>query len=166
MSPRYIDREKKVDPWLLTSLMSPQLMVLEEWIGVVEYFLPLPYRVEMLNPRLRRKRSNTQNAGFLEGASSPKAVSSQKEVEKFLRIIKKSDYRVVDQLSHTPSKISILSLLLSLEAHRESQESSTHLNEVSRYDLIKSIGGNRIFVECYIGDHLDEADLRRSCNEA
>lgn len=36
-----------------------------------------------------------------------------------MRIIKKSDYKVVDQLSQTPSKIFILSLLLSFEAYRE-----------------------------------------------
>lgn len=42
----------------------------------------------------------------------------QEEVEEFLRLNKKSDYRVVDQLNQTPSKISMLSLLLSFEAHR------------------------------------------------
>lgn len=32
-------------------------------------------------------------------------------------MIKKSDFKIVDQLGKTPSKISILSLLLSFEAH-------------------------------------------------
>lgn len=40
------------------------------------------------------------------------------EVEELLNIIKKSDYKVVDHLSQTPSKISILSLLLCSETHR------------------------------------------------
>lgn len=40
------------------------------------------------------------------------------KVEEFLRIIKKSDYRVVDQLYQTPSKIPMLSLLMCSEAHR------------------------------------------------
>lgn len=35
-----------------------------------------------------------------------------------MKIIKKSDYKVVDQLNQTPSKIFILSLLMSYEAHR------------------------------------------------
>lgn len=35
-------------------------------------------------------------------------------------MIKKSDYKVVDQLNQTPSKISMLSLLLSFEADRDS----------------------------------------------
>ncbi|XP_050908928.1 uncharacterized protein LOC127122670 [Lathyrus oleraceus] len=40
------------------------------------------------------------------------------EAEEFLRIIK-SEYKLVDHLQQTPSKISILSLLLSSEGHRE-----------------------------------------------
>lgn len=46
----------------------------------------------------------------------PKKTVPQEEVEEFLRLIKKSDYRVVDQLNQTPSKIFMLSILLSYEA--------------------------------------------------
>lgn len=48
----------------------------------------------------------------------PRQEALNQEVEELLRIIKKSDYRVVDHLSQTPSKISILSLLLCSETHR------------------------------------------------
>ncbi|XP_050877528.1 uncharacterized protein LOC127081300 [Lathyrus oleraceus] len=48
----------------------------------------------------------------------PEVVQSEDDVE-FLKLIKKSDYKVVDQLHQTPSKISILSLLLNSQAHRE-----------------------------------------------
>jgi hypothetical protein len=48
----------------------------------------------------------------------PEVVQSEDAVE-FLKLIKKSDYKVVDQLHQTPSKISILSLLLNSRAHRE-----------------------------------------------
>lgn len=41
------------------------------------------------------------------------------EVVKFLKMIKKSDYKVVDQLHQTPSKISILPLILNSQADRE-----------------------------------------------
>ena len=44
--------------------------------------------------------------------------SFEEDVEEFMRIIKKSDYKIVDQLNQTPSKISILSLLMCSEAHR------------------------------------------------
>ncbi|XP_050920197.1 uncharacterized protein LOC127137817 [Lathyrus oleraceus] len=48
----------------------------------------------------------------------PEVVQSEDAVE-FLKLIKRSDYKVMDQLHQTPSKISILSLLLSSQAHRE-----------------------------------------------
>jgi hypothetical protein len=57
-----------------------------------------------------------------EGTSAPQAGTEPtfaNDVDELLRIIKKSDYKVVDQLIPTPSKISILSLLLCSEAHRE-----------------------------------------------
>lgn len=44
--------------------------------------------------------------------------SSSQKVEELLRLIIKSDYKVVDRLSHAPSKISILSILLCFEAHK------------------------------------------------
>ena len=39
------------------------------------------------------------------------------EIEEILKIIKKSDYNMVEQLGQIPSKISMLSLLLCSEAH-------------------------------------------------
>ncbi|KAI5386542.1 hypothetical protein KIW84_072899 [Lathyrus oleraceus] len=51
---------------------------------------------------------------------SPKVGVTREEAGEFLRIIKKSDYKVVDQLNQTPSKISMLSLILNSEAHRNS----------------------------------------------
>ena len=47
-----------------------------------------------------------------------KGVITTDEDAEFLRIIKKSDYKIIDQLHQTPSKISILSLLMSSPAHR------------------------------------------------
>ncbi|XP_050889361.1 uncharacterized protein LOC127094585 [Lathyrus oleraceus] len=41
------------------------------------------------------------------------------ESQEFLKLIKKSDFKIVDQLNQTPSKISILCLLLTSEAHRK-----------------------------------------------
>ena len=43
----------------------------------------------------------------------------QKDVDDILKIIKMSDYRIVDQLLQTPSKISILALLMNSSSHRE-----------------------------------------------
>ncbi|KAF1869496.1 hypothetical protein Lal_00012355 [Lupinus albus] len=44
---------------------------------------------------------------------------SEDEACEFLRFIKKSEYQVIDQLSRTPAKVSLLSLLMNSEAHRE-----------------------------------------------
>lgn len=44
---------------------------------------------------------------------------SPKEDQEFLRLIKKRNFKVVDQPGKTPSNISILSLFMNFEAHRE-----------------------------------------------
>ena len=43
--------------------------------------------------------------------------TSKQEIEEILKIIKKSDYNVVEQLGQTSLKISMLSLLLCSGAH-------------------------------------------------
>ncbi|XP_045822052.1 uncharacterized protein LOC123914933 [Trifolium pratense] len=52
------------------------------------------------------------------GKEQPHKVAPKGDAEEFLKIIRKSDYQVVDQLGQTPCKISMLSLLLSSEIHR------------------------------------------------
>ena len=42
-----------------------------------------------------------------------------KENDEMLKLSQKSEYNIVDQLLQMPSRISVLSLLLSSEAHRE-----------------------------------------------
>ena len=44
---------------------------------------------------------------------------SKQEMEEILKIIRKSDYDIVEQLGQTPSKIYMLSLLLCSEAHAQ-----------------------------------------------
>ncbi|XP_050895784.1 uncharacterized protein LOC127102458 [Lathyrus oleraceus] len=41
------------------------------------------------------------------------------EGQEFLKLIKKSDFKIIDRIGQTPSKISIFSLLLSSKAHRK-----------------------------------------------
>ena len=45
--------------------------------------------------------------------------TSGQELEKVLKITRKSDYKIVEQLGQTPSKISMLSLLLCYESHAQ-----------------------------------------------
>ncbi|XP_073219507.1 uncharacterized protein [Cicer arietinum] len=44
---------------------------------------------------------------------------SNEEAQEFLKIIKQSEYKIVDQLNHTPTRISLLSLLMNYESHRK-----------------------------------------------
>ena len=44
---------------------------------------------------------------------------TEEEAQEFLKFIKHSEYSVVEQLSKTPAKISVLSLLLNSESHRK-----------------------------------------------
>lgn len=53
---------------------------------------------------------------IMEESSGANIIS---EFDEVLRLIKKSEYKVIDQLLQTPSKIFVLSLLMSSEAHRE-----------------------------------------------
>ncbi|XP_050915683.1 uncharacterized protein LOC127130762 [Lathyrus oleraceus] len=55
----------------------------------------------------------TQESGGVQSA-----VQSSEAI-KFLKIIKKNDYKIVDQLHQTPPKIYIISLILNSQAHRE-----------------------------------------------
>lgn len=66
----------------------------------------------------------------------------REEAEELLRLIRKSDYKVVEQLEQKPPKISILSLLLSSKAHRGdllkilSEAHLTHNIIVNQFDEI------------------------------
>lgn len=62
-------------------------------------------------------RETTTNTAVPARDKNKEVVTNDADAE-FLRIIRKSDYKVVDQLHQTPSKISILSLLLNSPAHR------------------------------------------------
>jgi hypothetical protein len=74
---------------------------------------PLQENVEVLAPPANKDISSKAVETEVSRGKDP-----QEEVDEFLRIIRKSDYKVVDQLNQTPSKISMLSLLMSSEAHR------------------------------------------------
>ncbi|XP_050919836.1 uncharacterized protein LOC127137415 [Lathyrus oleraceus] len=69
---------------------------------------------------IRNINPSTSDKGKqIDGANQRQDSAPSNEVDVSLRIIKKSDYRVVDQLNQTPSKILMLSLLICSEAHRD-----------------------------------------------
>jgi hypothetical protein len=43
---------------------------------------------------------------------------SEEEAKKFLKLMKYNEYSMVEQLNKTPARISLMSLILSFEPHR------------------------------------------------
>ncbi|KAI5409341.1 hypothetical protein KIW84_054950 [Lathyrus oleraceus] len=78
---------------------------------------PVGNAVNPPNPTLAvAKPSSVQKT--LTSSVGPSSIVND-DCDEMLRLIKKSEYNVVDQLLQTPSKISVLSLLLNSEPHRE-----------------------------------------------
>ncbi|XP_058744334.1 uncharacterized protein LOC131616905 [Vicia villosa] len=75
-----------------------------------------------------------------EGATKDKEVAN-KDAEEFLALIKKSDHRVVDQLHQTPSKISLLSLLVHSEKHRDALMKILNAAHVTKEITINQFDG-------------------------
>lgn len=63
------------------------------------------------------KKAQVDNPVVQSGQSS--GVNHKSNHDEVLKLIKRSEYNVVDKLLHTLSKIYVLSLLMNLEAHRE-----------------------------------------------
>ena len=76
---------------------------------------PIGNAVSVPNPALVAKPSSTLRTPTSAGPSG----NTKEDYDEMLRLIKRSEYNVVDQLLQTPSKISILSLLMNSEPHRE-----------------------------------------------
>lgn len=68
-------------------------------------------------PKKNTPESSKGKEAIISGEGPSKKVGPQEEAEEFLKLTRKSDYKVVDQLNETPSKISILSLFLSSKAY-------------------------------------------------
>ena len=81
----------------------------------------IPVQVPILTPISEssetRSKGTTNEPARTEAPKKITVEASRQEMEEILKIIKKSDYNVVEQLGQTPSKISMLSLLLCSEAH-------------------------------------------------
>ncbi|KAI5430989.1 hypothetical protein KIW84_035221 [Lathyrus oleraceus] len=76
---------------------------------------PIGNAVSAPNPAHVVKPSSTMGTPASVGPSG----NVKEDCDEMMRFIKRSEYNVVDQLLQTPSKISVLSLLLNSEPHRE-----------------------------------------------
>ncbi|RDX93450.1 hypothetical protein CR513_24294, partial [Mucuna pruriens] len=65
---------------------------------------------------LRGKETHTPTRKAL--TANTQAPAPEKEAEEFLKIIRHSEYQFLDQMNKTPARISLLSLLLNSETHR------------------------------------------------
>lgn len=83
----------------------------------VRVFAPEVIPSEASVPTVEPTKGKEVNLPETGEGLSKKEVTAEEDRE-FLKIIKKSDYNVGDQLNQTPSKISIISLLMSSKAHR------------------------------------------------
>ena len=65
----------------------------------------------------QRKDKGKKGVDVTEEINKP---VTEEETNEFLKLMKHSEYSVVEQLKKTPAKISLLSLILSSKAHRKS----------------------------------------------
>ncbi|KAI5419133.1 hypothetical protein KIW84_043359 [Lathyrus oleraceus] len=96
----------------------PSVMNIADVSGVTRsgriFVVVVPTRTEDV---VIEKSSQEKTPVIQVGQSS--IVNQNVDQDEVLKLIKKSDFNMVDQLLHIPSKIFVLSLLTSSEAHRE-----------------------------------------------
>lgn len=80
--------------------------------GRVFYFVP-PKRIE---DTLVGKQAQVETTVLQSGQSGD--VKEKSDHDDVLELIKRSEYNLVDKLLHTPSKISVIYLLMNLKAHK------------------------------------------------
>ncbi|XP_058726078.1 uncharacterized protein LOC131597395 [Vicia villosa] len=92
------------------------------------------------NENLAQASNQTTVVPTEEGMSKDKEITN-KDAEEFLALIKKSDYRVGDQLHQTPSKISLLSLLVHSEKHRDALMKILNAAHVTKDVIVNQFDG-------------------------
>ncbi|XP_058733409.1 uncharacterized protein LOC131605022 [Vicia villosa] len=114
------------------------------------------FKTAQPNENLAQASSQTAAIPTEEGMSKEKEITN-KDAEEFLALIKKSDYRVVDQLHQTPSKISLLSLLVYSEKHRDALMKILNAAHVTKDITVNQFDGmvaNLTAGECLsVSDH-------------
>jgi uncharacterized protein YqgV (UPF0045/DUF77 family) len=65
------------------------------------------------------EETQAKDSSAVKDVSQSGRTSANSDIDEILKLIKKSEYKVVDQLMQTLSKISIMSLLLNSDAHKE-----------------------------------------------
>ena len=95
----------------------------------------VPFNYERINPHVNFKRHEVDEIGGItrsgrvytstelehkrKGKAKEYEQITQDEIQEFIKTLKKSEFEIVDQLKRTPANISILSLLITSDVHRE-----------------------------------------------
>lgn len=139
--------------YTLTAYVGEKSIVLELAVTNIVNIGGITRSGRVFSPEQPPKKNTLESSKGKEEVGSWEVPSKkgvpQQEAKKFLRLIRKSDYKVVDQLNQTPSKISILSLLLSYKDHIGTllkilnEERVTHDITVNQFEkVVASITAN------------------------
>lgn len=94
---------------------------------------------------------------------------SVEEGQEFLKLIKKSDFKIIDQLGQTPYKISILSLLMSSKDHRKALLKVLNADHVMQdiiIDQFDDVGANITANRCLGFNEAELPPKRNGHNKA
>ncbi|PKI53094.1 hypothetical protein CRG98_026513 [Punica granatum] len=69
--------------------------------------------------RDKGKAPTTEDVAAPESSPFPSKKETEEEAEAFMKIVKASEYKVVEQMAKSPAHVSLLALLLGSEPHRE-----------------------------------------------
>ena len=117
-----------------------------------------------INSGTREGKSSTKNGGIKITASKRKDKEpinepvTEVEANEFLKFIKHSEYRIVEQLHKLPAKISLLALILNSEPHRKAMLivlKQVYVPHNTPIDKIDRLVGN-IMMDNYISFSDDE----------
>ncbi|PKI75851.1 hypothetical protein CRG98_003766 [Punica granatum] len=81
-------------------------------------FAVVPFVIEGLEAADKGKAPATAFSTISEAVPLPTKKVTDQEAEGFMKVIKASEYKVVEQMGKSPAHISLLALLLSSESHR------------------------------------------------
>lgn len=96
---------------------------------------------EKKNVETSAKGKGKQNSNVDQRKNPPLNKSPPEDVDELLRIIRRSDYKVVEQLNQTLSKISIMSLLLYSEAHQDALMKFLSVTHVPQEIIVNQFEG-------------------------
>ncbi|RDX95446.1 hypothetical protein CR513_22031, partial [Mucuna pruriens] len=107
---RYLTEEPKA-PQITKEIAAPEITNIVGIEGMTR-----SGRIFTLEALRNRDPTPTKKEKIVE---TPKRMVTKEEAHEFLKIIRHSEYEMLDQLHKTPARISLLSLLINSESHHE-----------------------------------------------